>query len=36
MLNQQLAEVIHRLSIRKFGKRKVYSPFKDNICSFER
>ena len=29
--NQQLAEGLHKLVIRKFEKRKVYSTFKDNI-----
>ena len=29
--NQQLANKFHKLIIRKFKKRKVYSPFKDNI-----
>ena len=29
--NEQLAEEIHKLIIRKFKKRKVYSAFKDNI-----
>ena len=31
MSNQQFAEELHQPIIRKFGKRKVYSPFKDNI-----
>ena len=30
--NQQLAEELHKLIIKKFKKRKVYSSFKDNIC----
>ena len=30
-LNQQLAEELHKLIIRKFKKRKVHSSFKDNI-----
>ena len=29
--NQQLAEELHKFIITKFGKRKVYSTFKDNI-----
>ena len=29
--NKQLAEELHKPIIRKFEKRKVYSPFKDNI-----
>ena len=29
--NEQLAEELHKLSIRKFKKRKVHSTFKDNI-----
>ena len=29
--NQQLAGELHKPIIRKFEKRKVYSPFKDNI-----
>ena len=29
--NEQLAEELHKPIIRKFGKRKVYSAFKDNI-----
>ena len=29
--NEQLAEELHKLIIRKFKKRKVYSTFKDNI-----
>ena len=28
---EQLAEELHKLIIRKFKKRKVYSAFKDNI-----
>ena len=28
--NQQLAEELHKLIIRKYKKRKVYSAFKDN------
>ena len=31
MLNQQLAVEIHKAIIKKFGKRKVYLSFKDNI-----
>ena len=31
ILNQQLANELHKLIIRKFKKRKVYSSFKDNI-----
>ena len=30
--NQQLANELHKLIIRKFKNRKVYSSFKDNIC----
>ena len=30
MSNQQLAEELHNRSITKFGKRKVWSSFKDN------
>ena len=29
--NIQLADELHKLIIRKFEKRKVYSSFKDNI-----
>ena len=29
--NQQLAEELHKLIIRKFEKRKVHAAFKDNI-----
>ena len=29
--NQQSATELHKAIIRKFKKRKVYSPFKDNI-----
>ena len=29
--NEQLAEELHKLIIRKFKKRKVYSAFKDDI-----
>ena len=29
--NQQLDHELHKPIIRKFKKRKVYSPFKDNI-----
>ena len=29
--NQQLAEELHKPIIKRFKKRKVYSPFKDNI-----
>ena len=29
--NEQLAEELHKLIIRKFEKRRVYSTFKDNI-----
>ena len=31
--NEQLAEELHKLIIRKFKKRKVYSTFKDNVWS---
>ena len=31
ILNQELDEELHKLIIRKFEKRKVYSSFKDNI-----
>ena len=31
MANQQLAAELHRQIIRKFGKRKVYSYFIDNV-----
>ena len=31
MPNQQLADELHRLIIRKFKRHKVYSSFKDNI-----
>ena len=30
MLNQEFAENLHKLIIRKFEKRKLYSSFKDN------
>ena len=30
--NKQLAEKLHKPIIRKFEKRKVHSPFLDNIC----
>ena len=29
--NEQLANELHKPIIRKFGKRKAYSTFKDNI-----
>ena len=29
--NEQLADELHKPIIRKFKKRKLYSPFKDNI-----
>ena len=32
MSNQELAEELHKPIIRKFEKRKVHSPFIDNIC----
>ena len=31
MLNQEVPEKLHEQIIRKFEKRKVYSPSKDNI-----
>ena len=31
MSNSELAEELHKPIIRKFGKRKVYSSFKENI-----
>ena len=31
--NEQLAEELHKPIIKKFGKRRVYSAFKDNIWS---
>ena len=31
--NDELAEELHKPITRKFTKRKVYSPFIDNICS---
>ena len=31
LLTRQLAEELHKPIIRKFEKRKVYSPFKDKI-----
>ena len=31
MLNQQLADELHKPIIKKFKKRKAYSSFKDNI-----
>ena len=31
MLNQELTEQLRKLIIRKFKKRKVHSPFIDNI-----
>ena len=31
MSNQELAEELHKSIIRKFEKRKVYSPFIENI-----
>ena len=31
MPNQQLADELHKPSIRKFRKRRVFSSFKDNI-----
>ena len=33
--NQQLANELHKPSIKKFKKRKVYSSFKDNIWGFD-
>ena len=32
MLNEELAEELHKPIIRKFKKRKANSSFKDNIC----
>ena len=31
MPNQQLANELHKLVVRKFKRRRVYSSFKDNI-----
>ena len=31
MSNQESAKELHKPNIRKFEKRKVYSPFKSNI-----
>ena len=31
--NEQLSEELHKLIVKKFTKRRVYSSFKDNICS---
>ena len=31
MKNQELAEELHKLIIKKFEKRKVHSSFKENI-----
>ena len=31
-LAKELADEAHQQIIRKFKKRKVYSPFRDNIC----
>ena len=31
MSNQQLADELHKLIIKKFKKRKIYLSFKDNI-----
>ena len=31
----QLAEELHKLIIRRFKKRKVYSGFRDNIWGFD-
>ena len=31
--NYQLANELHKPIIKKFNKRKVYSSFRDNICS---
>ena len=33
MQNQKIKEKLHKTIIRKFGKRKLYSSFKDNIWS---
>ena len=33
--NIQWADKLHKPIIRKFGKRKVYSSFRDNICGAE-
>ena len=30
--NKELAEELHKPIIRKFNKRKIHSPFTDNIC----
>ena len=30
--NEQLAEKLHKLIIKKFKERAVYSGFKDNVC----
>ena len=35
MSDQQLAEELHKPTIRKFEKRKVHTPFIDNICSVD-
>ena len=35
MLNQQLAEELHKLIIREFEKCKVYSSFKSNLSCFD-
>ena len=33
--NYQLANELHKLIIKKFKKRKVYSSFRDNICGVD-
>ena len=33
--NYQLANELHKLIIRKFKRRKVYLPFRDNICGVD-
>ena len=32
IFNKELAEKLHKPTIRKFEKRKLHSPFIDNIC----
>ena len=33
--NKELAEELHKQVIRKFEKRKLHSPFIDNICGVD-
>ena len=32
-VNEQLAEELHKPTVKKFKKRKIFARFKDNICA---